>query len=131
MYENAASGFTAIDIVSLPDGRVLITDASGDIVLVLEDLNDDDDFMDAGEATLWFANSTTLLGDIRQMSPLASTALPGDTNQDGVVNFADLNNVLANFGLTGLALPGNVTPDAVVNFSDLNLPLSNFGSTLP
>ncbi|MBX3351409.1 MAG: hypothetical protein KF684_00625 [Phycisphaeraceae bacterium] len=131
VYENAASGFTAIDVVSLADGRVLMTDAGGDIVIVLEDLNSDGDFMDAGEATVWFANSTPLLGDVRQMSPLGSTALPGDTNADGVVNFADLNNVLSNFGLLGLALPGNVNSDAQVNFADLNLILSNFGSSKP
>lgn len=131
VYENASSGFSAIDLVCLADGRVLMTDASGDIVLVLEDLDQDGDFMDAGESSVWFANTTTVLGDARQMSPLGSTALPGDTNQDGVVNFADLNRVLGDFGMTGLALPGNVTPDAVVNFGDLNLLLANFGMTLP
>lgn len=54
---------------------------------------------------------------------------PGDANGDFDVTFADLNMVLANFGLGGPAdmLPGDVNHDGVVNFADLNLVLSNFG----
>ncbi|MGP1310239.1 MAG: hypothetical protein ACTS27_08590 [Phycisphaerales bacterium] len=55
--------------------------------------------------------------------------LPGDTNGDGVVNFADLNTVLTQFGQSGAGLPGDVTGDGIVNFSDLNLVLTNFGTT--
>ncbi len=54
--------------------------------------------------------------------------LPGDTNGDGVVNFTDLNTVLAQFGQTGAGLPGDVSDDGVVNFTDLNIVLANFGS---
>ena len=54
---------------------------------------------------------------------------PGDTNGDGVVNFADLNNVLSTFGQSGA--PGftgsDLNNDGVVNFADLNIVLSNFG----
>lgn len=53
---------------------------------------------------------------------------PGDTNGDAVVNFADLNNVLSDFGLTGPGLAGDVNGDEVVNFADLNLVLSFFGT---
>lgn len=78
-------------------------------------------------------------------------ALPclGDTNNDGLVNFTDLNNVLGFFGtsnatLNGVNMTGNVAPDADgdgvpddedpsaailhrVNFTDLNAVLSGFG----
>lgn len=58
-------------------------------------------------------------------------SIPGDLNGDGVVNFADLNTVLSNFGASGApgSTPGDATGDGTVNFSDLNVVLSNFGST--
>ncbi len=52
---------------------------------------------------------------------------PGDTNGDNVVNFTDLNAVLATFGQSGTGLAGDVNGDGVVNFEDLNEVLSNFG----
>lgn len=52
----------------------------------------------------------------------------GDTNGDGIVNFADLNGVLASFGQTGEGIPGDVNGDGVVNFADLNEVLANFGT---
>ncbi len=61
---------------------------------------------------------------------IVNTALspcPGDANGDRVVNFADLNIVLGQFGQTGPGLAGDVNGDNVVNFADLNLVLSNFG----
>ena len=59
----------------------------------------------------------------------ASKPCDGDTNGDGVVNFADLNTVLSQFGQTGQGLAGDVNNDGVVNFADLNGTLTNFGST--
>ncbi len=53
---------------------------------------------------------------------------PGDANGDRVVNFADLNIVLGDFGLMGAGLAGDVNGDGAVNFADLNLVLSNFGA---
>ena len=54
-------------------------------------------------------------------------SIPGDVNGDGVVNFADLNIVLSNFGQTGPGLPGDADGDGDVDFADLNIVLSNFG----
>ncbi len=54
-------------------------------------------------------------------------ACPGDGNFDGAVNFADLNNVLSQFGQSGQFLSGDVNGDGAVNFADLNLVLSSFG----
>ena len=55
---------------------------------------------------------------------------PGDATGDGVVNFADLNEVLASFGQSGEpgTVPGDLNADGVVNFSDLNEVLANFGA---
>jgi hypothetical protein len=51
---------------------------------------------------------------------------PGDSNRDYFVNFADLNAVLADFGLSG-DNPGDVNGDGIVNFADLNEVLAAFG----
>jgi hypothetical protein len=54
----------------------------------------------------------------------------GDANGDRVVNFADLNAVLADFGVSGEDPQGDVNCDGVVNFLDLNTVLANFGQDL-
>jgi hypothetical protein len=55
------------------------------------------------------------------------TPCPGDTNDDDLVNFTDLNAVLAAFGQTGEGLAADLNDDGVVNFTDLNEVLANFG----
>jgi hypothetical protein len=62
---------------------------------------------------------------ISALVPLAPCT--GDTNGDGVVNFTDLNTVLASFGQAGAMLPGDFNGDGQVNFTDLNTVLANFG----
>jgi hypothetical protein len=58
--------------------------------------------------------------------------LAGDTNADGVVNFTDLNDILANFGSSGEPdfIGADLNGDGVVNFVDLNVVLGNFGAAL-
>lgn len=51
----------------------------------------------------------------------------GDANGDGVVDFTDLNAVLAQFGAAGPGLVGDLNADGMVNFTDLNEVLSTFG----
>ncbi len=53
---------------------------------------------------------------------------PGDTNNNRIVNFEDLNTVLSQFGQSGPDLAGNLNCDNLVNFGDLNEVLSNFGA---
>ena len=55
---------------------------------------------------------------------------PGDTNADLVVNFADLNIVLAQYGMQSYPgdLAGDLDANGVVNFTDLNIVLSAYGS---
>lgn len=55
--------------------------------------------------------------------------LAADINDDGVVNFLDLNIVLSEFGQTGTGLAGDVNGDGIVNFLDLNEVLSFFGQS--
>ncbi len=53
---------------------------------------------------------------------------PGDINADDIVNFTDLNIVLAAFGQTGAGVEGDGNCSGTVDFSDLNTILSAFGS---
>lgn len=55
---------------------------------------------------------------------------PGDVNGDNLVNFADLNAVLSEFGQTGAPgfSPSDLNNDGAVNFADLNAVLSAFGA---
>lgn len=54
-----------------------------------------------------------------------------DTNGDNVVNFADLNAVLNQFGTRGWNLSGDFNGDGNVNFTDLNQALTAVGTTCP
>lgn len=60
--------------------------------------------------------------------PPAAQPCEGDTNGDNIVNFSDLNAVLASFGQGGAGIPGDVNGDGVVDFSDLNEVLASFGN---
>ncbi|MGD9693199.1 MAG: hypothetical protein AB7G17_10450, partial [Phycisphaerales bacterium] len=82
--------------------------------------------------------NTAAAGSILYADNVKAWALPclGDTNDDGIVNFTDLNNVLSFFGQSGANIGGNVAPDAngdgvpddnATNFTDLNSVLSGFG----
>ncbi|MGP1310258.1 MAG: hypothetical protein ACTS27_08685 [Phycisphaerales bacterium] len=53
---------------------------------------------------------------------------PGDANDDGVVNFADLNTLLTNFGLFFPGIGGDTNGDNTVDFLDLNNVLTAFGA---
>jgi hypothetical protein len=57
-------------------------------------------------------------------------ALYGDANMDGLVNFADLSKVLANYGQSGMNWSqGDFNYDGTVNFADLSNVLANYGTT--
>jgi len=56
----------------------------------------------------------------------------GDTNDDGVVDLVDLNNVRNNFGATGDPVLGDTDPfDGDVDLYDLNQVRNNFGRVYP
>jgi len=88
VYSTGEANFSPIDVVSLRDGRVLLTDNSGKKVYVFTDTDGDGRFMSPGERATYFFNSGSLVGDVRQMSLLP---IPGDLNCDGVVNAFDID----------------------------------------
>jgi hypothetical protein len=54
---------------------------------------------------------------------------PGDTDGNGVVNVADLNNVRNNFGAVGPNVLGDTNGDDRVDVADLNAVRNNFGNS--
>lgn len=72
-------------------------------------------------------NPTVLEVDFALVVTGGVAPCPGDANGDRIVNFADLNIVLSEWGQVGVGLAGDVNGDGVVNFADLNIVLSNFG----
>jgi hypothetical protein len=57
---------------------------------------------------------------------------PSDTNGDNVINFADLNTILANFGASGASVACfDSNGDGAINFTDLNAVLAAFGQSCP
>ncbi|HQY87320.1 MAG TPA: hypothetical protein PK402_01590 [Tepidisphaeraceae bacterium] len=64
------------------------------------------------------------------LSRTMANALPGDTNFDGIVNFADLLTVAQNYGTSSGSwwTRGDFDFDGAVNFSDLLLTAQNYSS---
>jgi uncharacterized membrane protein len=56
----------------------------------------------------------------------------GDADGNGVIEFADITAVLANFGNTGAPFaPGDADGSTVVNFADITTVLASFGTACP
>ncbi|TWT45668.1 hypothetical protein RAS1_20960 [Phycisphaerae bacterium RAS1] len=89
-YSTAEASFTAVDVVSLDDGRVLITDNSGNIVVVLLDLDSDGTFFGAGERATYADNGSAQLAAARQLARLPLRR-DGDANCDGSIDILDIN----------------------------------------
>lgn len=75
-----------------------------------------------GAAAALFAGSAVAQTTFGVMPPPCA----GDANHDRIVNFLDLNIVLATFGQMGPNLTGDLNGDGRVDFLDLNLVLSNY-----
>jgi endonuclease/exonuclease/phosphatase family metal-dependent hydrolase len=82
----------------------------------------------SSSATSFASDHRPVVFDVLLEAEPVVAECPGDTNGDNVVNFTDLNAVLADFGLSGESLTGDVNGDGVVNFTDLNEVLANFGT---
>jgi hypothetical protein len=70
---------------------------------------------------IWDLTQLYTSGEVTLLS-----VLMGDTNADGVVDLADLNNVRNHFGSDG---PGDTNSDGIVDLKDLNAVRNNFGAT--
>ncbi len=66
-------------------------------------------------------------GEFR-LAATATVSCPGDANGDGLINFADLNTVLAQFNTPGANQSGDFDLDGDVDFADLNTVISGFNS---
>jgi hypothetical protein len=90
-HVNNATGFSAIDIVSLPDGDVLMTDNSGKRIVRLHDANGDNIFS-AAESSVVFESAGGIT-EVRALMIIPSpspTPCPADFNQDGGVDGGDI-----------------------------------------
>lgn len=88
---------------------------------------------DSGVQSNGDVGATTNASDHRPVvfDLLLRRACVGDTNADNVVNFADLNTVLGQFGQVGFSLTGDVNADGRTDFADLNIVLGAFGTACP
>ena len=65
------------------------------------------------------------------LTRIDSIILPGDINNDGIINFSDLLTLAQNYGATGTPFPpGDVNGDGKVDFSDLLLLAQHYGQDL-
>ncbi len=85
-----------------------------------------------GDVVLFSTYRTTLdahFMGVEMSIDLTLAPCPGDANGDRVVDFLDLNAVLADFGLVSPGLAGDLDDDGDCDFVDLNLVLGAFGTS--
>jgi hypothetical protein len=128
VWETEVSGFTPIDLVSLSNGDVLITDnsASGDAnreIIRLRDTTGDGLF---DEQTVFVANKDETIGNVREAKAIVRF---GDLNGDELVNVSDLLALFENWGTCEnlYNCPGDLNGDGEVNVTDLLLMFNNWG----
>jgi len=120
VYENAASGFTPVSILSLRDGRVILADNGGDRLIMLRDLDGDSLFISEGEATVLFDNAVTpIVGAVQQIELLPCQ---GDWDLDLTVNSSDISAFLTDWlaAVTAGTIQADVTADGVTNSADIS-----------
>ncbi|MBL9031298.1 MAG: hypothetical protein JNM80_06280 [Phycisphaerae bacterium] len=129
VFSTAETGFSSIDVGTLPSGQVLVTDNSGKRVIVLTDLDMDGLFNSAGERATYFANSSLIVGDIRQVSALSRPCV-GNCDRSGLVPILNVNDFvcfLSNFAAGSMAAncDSSTTPP-VLNVNDFSCFLNAF-----
>ncbi len=118
--EFSVSG-SGVTVIGTPMPNALGTEVTGLSLMI-------DGAAAVGTRSITISNadgSDTLVGSFEVLAGMVDC--PGDTNGDNIVNFTDLNTVLAQFGQSGMGLAGDVNDDDIVNFTDLNIVLANFG----
>jgi hypothetical protein len=95
VFTTSEAGFTGIDVLALPDGRVLMSDNSGNRIISLFDA-DGNGVFSAGERSTFLANTSGIVTAARAMAVLP---YPGDFNGDLLLNPDDLSEFITCFFL--------------------------------
>lgn len=84
------------------------------------------------EVAVWLGRQLTVAEAIALYEAgVGAPGIPGDTNDDGVVNLVDLNNVKNNFGAVSPPAVGDTDGNGTIDLVDLNNVKNNFGAGAP
>jgi hypothetical protein len=86
-------------------------------------------------AYAWPVPGETSTGDNTFVDGVVTVVLAGDLNDDGIVDYRDINRVARMFGKT----PGSpqwdpnsdIIEDGIIDYRDINVPSRNYGKTRP
>jgi len=86
-------------------------------------------------AYAWPVPSETDTGDNTFVDGVVTVVLAGDLNDDGIVDYRDINRVARMFGKT-LGSPqwdpnSDIIEDGIIDYRDINVPSRNYGKTRP
>jgi len=86
-------------------------------------------------AYAWPVPNETNTGDNTFVDGVVKVVFPGDLNDDGIVDYRDINRVSRMFGKT-LGDPewdpnSDIVEDGIIDYRDINVPSRNFGKTRP
>jgi hypothetical protein len=129
VWQSTASGFSPIDLVSLANGDVLISDTSAAgganrEIIRLRDVNGDGLF---DTVEVFFPNEDDTVGSVRELKAVPRFA---DLNGDGTVDVLDLLALLDAWGACPNpygACAGDLNGDGAVDVLDLLLLLDHWG----
>jgi len=83
-----------------------------------------------GAPNQWTVNNVLVTQDLSPLRNWFSSILPGDSDLNGTVNFADFQSLQNNFGQTGKGWQqGDFNGDTTVNFADFQMLQNNFGQS--
>lgn len=123
---NALASALLADPVLLPQGVGPITVNNGSLRVQF-----DPGFALINDGGVTFGTTSIGNANVIVAGEVDAAPLPpcdGDVNDDLLVNFDDLNQLLSEFGQTGPGLPADLNGDEAVNFGDLNDVLGAFGA---
>jgi hypothetical protein len=127
-----AEAITIIDLLSLPDGRVMITETTNKRILLLTDADNDGLFSDATERTTFYAATTP--GSVRQIAaiPRLCQANCDDSTTAPILNVGDFTCFLQRFAAGDLYANCDAsTQSPVLNVGDFTCFLQAFAAGCP
>jgi len=116
VFSTAETGFTSVDILSLPGGDVLFSDNSGKRIIRLRDQDCDGKFLAANERSDFLPSGITIIGDVRQIVLLPTPPECGTSDYNGDGDFGTDADIEAFFRCLG----GNCCGVAFPYGSDFN-----------